>query len=127
MAVQSSQVASIGNAFRLSVLGDGHADHGGTQHMTRVGEQYLYLLVETIRGVIVHGAEQLHHLLCIAHVEEGFDLGFVLSVHLLVVPAHVLLLDEGGVLQHQLAQVACSGGAVYLAAKAEMVDLGYQS
>ena len=95
--------------------------------MTRVGEQYLYLLVEAIRGVIVHGAEQLHHLLCVAHVEEGFDLGFVLTVHLLVVPAHVLLLDEGGVLQHQLAQVARCRCAVDFAAETETIDIGYKS
>ena len=103
MAMQSPDVARIGNAFDLVVLLDREMDKGRAEHMPRVDELKTNLIINAISGVVVHRAEELHHLLRMVGVEERFDGGLVLAVHLLVVPTHILLLNESRVLQHEFA------------------------
>ena len=71
--------------------------------MPRVDELKTNLIINAISGVVVHGTEELHHLLRMVGVEERFDSGLVLAVHLFVVPTHILLLYESRVLQHEFA------------------------
>ena len=115
-------------------LVDFQAADGTAEHVTGVGESEQHVVKKPETAVVTIGHEMAHGFIDIVLRIEGFDEVFLpfllmrmLAVDLLVVGAHILLLNESGVGEHKRTEVARRRRTIYIPAEAHFVDIGDES
>ena len=110
------------NGLGLPVLGDAQGDAGTAQQVAHVGKDRLHPVKDLHRRAVLLGFEQPHGVLGVLHGIFRFHLIPAAALCLAVFPLRLLLLDVGGVLQHDLAQVHGRVGGVNGAPEPVFVD-----
>ena len=119
-----ADVAGKNDGLGFAALGDAQRDAGAAQKMPHVGEGDLHP-VKNVQGPAVGlGLEQTHGLLGVLGGVFRFHHGTAAALGLAVFPLGFLLLDVGGILQHDFAQVCGGVGGVDRPPEAIFVKVG---
>ena len=103
-------VADIAGEYdrpRLAALAAGQLDAGGAQQVARVDKLRRHIVSDLHLLAVLAGLDILPHLHGVGHGVDGLHLRPAGSLVLAVLVLRVLLLDVGGVLQHDVQQLRC--------------------
>ena len=116
--VRHAQVAGEHEFLALLPFLDPQFDDGGTQDVARVVEHDLHLVVQGEQRVVQHRTHEFERIQRIVRRVQRLDQFVSGTLRLAVLPLRFLLVDVGGVLQHDVQQFRRGVRAVDLALKA---------
>ena len=108
--VDVADVPGEDDAFFHAVLPQIHGHKGGAQQMSRVGKLHVHPLAEVDEFAVLADDHEVLDPLRVLHGVKGLGPGSAGALALAVFPLRVLLLNMGGVQQHDLQQLGGEAG-----------------